>query len=218
MSSSRWVVLVNQRAGSSPVPVARVRDALARHSVSADIESPLSARDLTEAACQVVAAGHKVCVVGGDGTVSLAVDALLKADLAEDATVGVLPAGTGCDLIRTFGIPQDIESAAGHLCGDNTYEIDVGRVDGAWGTRHFVNVANTGLGAAVVKAAASLPRRLGAARYGAAVAMAAPAFRSAEVTISTERRTHRQRALLFVAANGQFFAGGWNVAPRALTG
>jgi diacylglycerol kinase family enzyme len=144
------------------------------------------------------------------------VDALAHRGIVERAVVGVLPAGTGCDLIRTFGIPQSIEDAARHLGTPNTYRIDVGRLEGDWGVRHFVNVANAGLAAAVVEASARLPRRLGSLRYLTAVASAAPAFKACEVELATPQRTHRQQALLLVAANGQFFGGGWNVAPKAL--
>jgi diacylglycerol kinase (ATP) len=35
------------------------------------------------------------------------------------------------------------------------------------------------------------------------------------VTIETERRTYEQEALAVIMANAQFFAGGWNVAPKA---
>ena len=169
-----------------------------------------------QAACDVVERGRPVALVGGDGTVSTVVDALSHRGIVDSAVVGVLPAGTGCDLIRTFGIPQSIEGAARHLSTPNTYRIDVGRLEGSWGVRHFVNVANAGLPAAVVEASAHLPRRLGGLRYITAVASAAPAFKACDVELSTPQRTHRQHALMLVAANGQFFGGGWNVAPKAL--
>jgi diacylglycerol kinase family enzyme len=35
------------------------------------------------------------------------------------------------------------------------------------------------------------------------------------VRVETERRTYESRALAVIMANAQFFAGGWNVAPRA---
>lgn len=211
-----WVVLRNPAAGPSSVPEARVRAALERHEVASYIESPGSRDDMRSAACEAVGAGRPIALVGGDGTVSTVVDALAHRGLVQSAVVGVLPAGTGCDLIRTFGIPQTIEEAARHLRTPNTYRIDVGRLEGAWGVRHFVNVANAGLAAAVVEASAKLPRRLGSMRYVTAVASAAPAFKACDVELSTPRSTHRQRALMLFAANGQFFGGGWNVAPKAL--
>lgn len=214
--SFEWVVLRNAAAGPSAVPEARVQAALERHGVSAFVENPATPDEMRQAACEAVRRGRPVALVGGDGTVSTVVDALAHQGIVEDAVLGVLPAGTGCDLIRTFGIPQSIEDAARHLSTPNTYRIDVGRLEGAWGIRHFVNVANTGLAAAVVEAAAKLPRRLGGMRYLTAVAAAAPGFKACEVELSTPERSHRQHALMLVAANGQFFGGGWNVAPKAL--
>jgi diacylglycerol kinase family enzyme len=35
------------------------------------------------------------------------------------------------------------------------------------------------------------------------------------VTVQTERRTYESEALAVIMANAQFFAGGWNVAPKA---
>src|SRR5690606_20255291 len=115
-------------------------------------------------------------VVGGDGTVSLVVDALMHAGPERMPIIGVLPNGTGCDLLRTFGIPSTIEAAARHLAGPATYRIDVGRLDGAWGRRHFVNVAQTGAGAAAAETARHLGRRLGSARYPLAFAARLPRF------------------------------------------
>jgi diacylglycerol kinase (ATP) len=180
------------------------------------VETPGSVAEMRAAACEVVASGRPVAIVGGDGTVSTVVDALMHAGVKSRPVIAVLPAGTGCDLIRTFGIPQNLEEAARHLSTPHTYDIDVGRVEGEWGVRHFVNVADAGLAAAVVEASSRLPRRLGSARYAAGVALASPRFEACEVEIKTPRRTHRQSALLLIAANGQFFAGGWNVAPKAL--
>ncbi len=216
MSSDGWIVVLNRRAGPKPVEAQRVIDALARHGVACDVETPDSVDGFRDQVIDAARRGRRIAVVGGDGTISTAVDALVTAGRAADATIGVLPAGSGCDLIRTFGIPQSLEEAARHLATPSTYRIDVGRLEGEWGIRHFVNVANTGLAAAVVQAAERLPRRLGSSRYGVAVALAAPGFDACEVELRTEQRTHRQRALLFIAANGQFFGGGWNVAPKAL--
>ena len=192
--SFEWVVLRNTAAGPSAVPEARVQEALERHGVVATIESPTGIDEMRRAACEAVERGRPIALVGGDGTVSTVVDALAHQGIVDDAVVGVLPAGTGCDLIRTFGIPQSIEEAARHLSTTHTYRIDVGRLEGAWGIRHFVNVANTGLAAAVVEAAAKLPRRLGGARYLTAVVAAAPGFQACEVELSTPRHPAHRRS------------------------
>jgi diacylglycerol kinase (ATP) len=154
-------------------------------------------------------------VAGGDGTVNLAVNQLLALDLDEKPTLGVLPGGTGCDLLRTFALPQDLAGAAQHLATDDVYDIDVVTLEGSWGLRYYVNVAQVGVGAAAAETAVKINRRLGPIRYPLAFGVRLPRFPRAQVTVTTERRTHTADALAVIMANAQFFAGGWNVAPRA---
>jgi diacylglycerol kinase (ATP) len=71
------------------------------------------------------------------------------------------------------------------------------------------------VGAAAAQTAPRLGRRLGAARYPLAFAARLPGFPRANVSIETERRTYESGALAVILANAQFFAGGWNVAPKA---
>lgn len=210
------VVLVNPAAGRKPVTPAAIADALARHGVEHRIEVVSGVAEMTAAIVEVVKAGHRLVLAGGDGTLGLACQTLYNAGLAADALpVAVLPVGTGCDFLRTFGIPQDLEGAAAHLVGDSSYRIDLGRVRGEWGERIFVNIAQAGAGAAAAETAPRLPRRLGPLRYPLAFAARLPRFPGCRIEIDG-RRPIRSDALAVIMANGQFFAGGWNVAPKAL--
>lgn len=62
------------------------------------------------------------------------VNGMLREDrpVAADAVLGVLPAGSGCDFVRSFGIPRRPADAARHLTGNAVRKIDVG-------IRRFVN-------------------------------------------------------------------------------
>ncbi len=53
-------------------------------------------------------------VVGGDGTLGLAVDTLLRHEWAEPPVLGVLPTGSGGDFIRTFALPRSLEGRRPH--------------------------------------------------------------------------------------------------------
>lgn len=212
---ARWHVLVNQNAGSSNTPISSVSEALERAGVDADVEAPLTAAEAETAVAEAVRNGvTHLAMVGGDGSVNLAANVVLNMDV-EPPILGVLPTGTGCDLLRTFGIPQDLEGAARHLATDTVYPIDVATLEGSWGTRYFVNVAQVGVGAAAAQTASRLTRRLGAARYPLAFAARLPGFPHSSVTVTTERRTYESGALAVIMANAQFFAGGWNIAPKA---
>jgi YegS/Rv2252/BmrU family lipid kinase len=212
----RWRVYVNQAAGRRAIDPARVREILDSQGVDADLVVPASAAEATVLIQEAARDGvQHFAVAGGDGTVNLAANALLPLGLGFRPVIGVLPLGTGCDLLRTFGLPQDLVGAAKHLATDDTYDIDVGVLEGEWGLRYFVNVAETGVGAAAVQTSTRLARGLGAARYPLAFMVRLPRFPKAKVTVTTERRTHEAEALAVIFANAQFFAGGWNVAPKA---
>lgn len=213
---ARWLVIVNPAAGRKTTPTEDVRDALTSAGVDAEIVVPDS-REETIAVIETAAHDGKThfAVAGGDGTTSLAINALMPLGLDVAPVIGVLPTGTGCDLLRTFGMPQDLMGAARHLATEETYAIDVATLEGSWGTRYFVNVAQVGAGAAAAETAPKLTRKMGSIRYPLAFGVRLPRFPYAKVTVVTERRTYESEALAVVMANAQFFAGGWNVAPKA---
>src|SRR5206468_3424562 len=89
---------------------------------------------------------------------------------APELVLGVVAGGSGCDFIRTFGLPSGAAEAAHRLAGDAVRPLDIGKVSfaGAGGqptTRYFPNIAEAGLGAACLTRAASLPRALGPSVY-----------------------------------------------------
>ncbi len=212
----KWLVVVNQAAGRKAIRLEHVQEALSAASVDADMVVPGSRAETEEALKTAAAEGRTHFVlVGGDGTVNLAANVLLSLDLGEPPTIGILPAGAGCDLLRTFGLPQELGAAAKHLTTDDTYTIDVVTLEGSWGRRYFVNVAQVGVGAAAAETAPKITRKLGVFRYPLAFGVRLPRFPKANVTVTTERRTYESEALAVIMANAQFFAGGWNVAPKA---
>lgn len=212
----KWTVLVNRQAGSRPASVSTIKEALTAAGVDVQLTAPNSKEEMIETISSQARAGSRhFAVAGGDGTVNLAVNALMSLDMGEKPTLGVLPAGTGCDLLRTFGLPQELAAAAKHLSTSDVYDIDVATLEGSWGTRYFVNVAQVGAGAAAAETAPRLPRRVGALRYPLAFGARLARFPHAEVKVTTERRTYESTALAVIMANAQFFAGGWNVAPKA---
>jgi diacylglycerol kinase (ATP) len=213
---AKWRVIVNQTAGRVPTSVMAVREALDASRIDAEIETPATRSQAEETIRAALNEGvTHLAMVGGDGSVNLAANVILAMDGTEPPVIGVLPSGTGCDLLRTFGISQNLGEAARHLATDDVYPIDVGVLEGLWGTRYFVNVAQVGAGAAAAETAPRLSRGLGAMRYPAAFAARLPRFPRAKVTVETERRTYESDALAVIMANAQFFAGGWNVAPKA---
>lgn len=213
---AKWTVILNRNAGSRATEIDAVKQAITAAGVDGEILTPGSVEETRRLIQESAKSGQThFALAGGDGTVNLAANALLELKGIDKPVIGVLPVGTGCDLLRTFGLPQDLGQAARHLATDDTYEIDVATLEGSWGLRYFVNVAQVGVGAAAAETAHGYTRKIGAARYPAAFLRRLPGFPAAHVTIETERRTYEQQALAVIMANAQFFAGGWNVAPKA---
>ncbi|MDX1468426.1 MAG: YegS/Rv2252/BmrU family lipid kinase [Acidimicrobiia bacterium] len=213
---SDWLVVVNPTAGRKPTPSSFIADALRAAGVSGEIVVPGSVGQTRRVIEQAITDGRpRVAVSGGDGTFNLAINSLMGVAAESRPILGILPGGTGCDLLKTFALPQDIPGAARHLAGEDTYDIDIVTLDGDWGRRYFANVAQAGVGAAAAETAPKMSRRLGVARYPAAFGVRLPRFPKTRVKITTERRTYESDALAVLLANAQFFAGGWNVAPRA---
>lgn len=215
METSDWYVVVNPTAGRGSDLVARTKQALAQHSIPASVVPSASAGDVATLIDAAVAAGRRRFVaVGGDGTVNLVANALLAHAWDEPPTLGILPAGTGCDFVRVFGIPQDVEHAARHLMGEGTYRSDAAVLEGEWGRRHFMNIAQAGIGAASATTADKLSW-LGGLRYQTSFWVNLPRFPRTEVTVRVGKRSYQGDAISVIFANGQFFGNGMNVAPKA---
>lgn len=212
----RWLVAMNGAAGTRSTDPSSVVAALSAAGVEFELTQPINRESMVSAIIEHArGGGTHVAVVGGDGTANLAVNTLMDLEMGERPTLAILPAGTGSDLMRTFGITQDLGAAAKRLTTSDIYAIDVAYLDGEWGRRYFGNVAQAGVGAAAAQTAPRMHRRLGLARYPLAFVARLPRFPRAEIKLVTEKRTIESQALAVIFANGQFFAGGWNVAPRA---
>ncbi len=59
-----------------------------------------------------------VVAVGGDGTVSEVINGLLSSD-SGDVALGVIGTGTGCDFIRSVGIPSHWDNACTSLANSD---------------------------------------------------------------------------------------------------
>ena len=213
---TRWLALVNPYAGRGRHAEARAETALRSRQVPADVVVVDGIPALSDAVSRAIADGRdRFVAVGGDGTVNAVLNAVLGHPWDTPPVLGVLPAGTGCDLLRTFGIGNRIGDAADRLAGDTTYPVDVGLAIGEWGRRFFLNVAATGATAAAAVAALRLPGWLGTFRYVGGVAASLPGFRRSDIVLEAGGRRFEGKSLGVIVANGQFFGGGFNIAPRA---
>ena len=219
------VLIANPQAGRGKVEAAlpAVERVLRDRGLDYRIVRTTHAGHATEAARQALRGGERFLVaVGGDGTVHEVVNGMISGGqpVAPDAVLGVVAAGSGCDFVRSFGLPHDAAQAAGQLAGDQLRTIDVGSVTcaGQDQPRYFVNIAQVGLGGAVVARTAGLTRAgrfLGGAKYAAGFWLTLPRFRPAPVRIDADGHPYAWRAFNVVVANCRFYGGGMHISPKS---
>lgn len=109
-------------------------------------------------------AGSRVIVVaGGDGSLHAVIAALHRRNELKDATLALLPMGTGNDFARGNDIPLDIEEAARVVIGGTVRPVDL-IVDDTGSV--VVNNVHVGLGAQASRKAATWKTRLGSVGVG----------------------------------------------------
>jgi YegS/Rv2252/BmrU family lipid kinase len=167
--------------------------------------------------------GKLVVAVGGDGTASEVVDGLAHQTPRDpDALFGFIPRGTGGDLRRTLGLPQDLEGAARALASRTALVCDLGRVEfvgngGAPEVRHFVNVAGFGIDG-VVAGHVNRGFKLGSGKvsFMLASARALLGWSDQRIRWRADGGAWREQAVTSLSVcNGRFFGGGMQVAPDA---
>jgi YegS/Rv2252/BmrU family lipid kinase len=218
------VIIANPRAGQGKVErhLPEIERTLAGGDLKYRVVRTTHPGHATEAARDALESGDRYLVAaGGDGTVHEVLNGMLEAgvEAARDAVLGVVAAGSGCDLVKSLGLPGDAVQASQHLLGDAVRDIDVGKVtftaDGKEERRYFANIAEAGLGAAVVARTGRLPRSLGAAKYFCGFWLTLPAFHPAIVRLDADDSSFEWRAHNVVVANCQYFGGGMHISPKS---
>jgi YegS/Rv2252/BmrU family lipid kinase len=149
-----------------------------------------------------------VIIGGGDGTLTMAADGLVDAQLP----LGILPLGTANDLARTLNLPLDPAVAAGVIAAGHQRRIDLGWVNGT----HFFNVATVGLGVGVTRRLnRERKSRWGVLAYLFAAAQVVTRARPFAADIRTGTETVRVRTVQVTVGNGRHFGGGMTVDQAA---
>ncbi len=158
-----------------------------------------------------------IAALGGDGTVNQVVNGIVGSGV----TLGVIPAGTGSDLVKTLNIPVKTEDAVDVLLNGKERLIDIGEIKGkAWKeSRYFINIAGIGIDAVTVKELEYAKTIFkGKPAYFYALFRALKKYRGLTLKIKMKDINISVFAYLTAVANGKFFGGGFKITPDADTG
>lgn len=209
----RVLFVINPRArrGASLKVWKRISDLVAR-TTGCEAVIPSSYEETRKAARDAVKAGYdRVVAVGGDGTVGAVAGELVL----QNTTLGVIPAGTGNDFCRNFGISQDSSQALAVALGPGTQRIDLGQ---AAGGQYIMNAAGIGFDAEVAAVAAGYPNGLGGTLpYLLGALSTLTWYKPAEYDIIVDGERYAGRSTMIAIANGRYYGGGMQIAPMART-
>ncbi|NDZ97192.1 YegS/Rv2252/BmrU family lipid kinase [Streptomyces sp. SID6673] len=154
-----------------------------------------------------------IVVVGGDGSVRLA----LEATVDTGTPVGVIPAGTGNDVARNLGIPLDDAAAAVKVIANgHTRTVDLGRVTFPDGRSSlFATVAATGFDASVTARAIEMSWPKGQARYTIAALLELIGLRSRHYHVRVDETELDDDMVFASVGNTTSYGGGMQITPAA---
>lgn len=172
-----------------------------------DITGPDAASSLAAARAVVDEGAERLVVVGGDGLVHLATQALATSDTA----LAVVPVGTGNDFVRGLdGIADDVVTATRAALGP-ARPLDAIRADDAW----IASVATVGFSGDVNERANRLHRPRGPSRYTVATLLELGGLQRRDLRITVDGAVHDHRAALVAVGNTGWFGGGMHICPDA---
>jgi diacylglycerol kinase (ATP) len=205
----RLKLIYNPGAGRGRA-MRHVREAEARlRALGADVDTSASANP--EHLTQLAAEGSRdrsidrVVILGGDGTLNLAVR---QFDLA-NGMLALIPMGSGDDFARVLGIPREVHAACEVAVHGTPREVDVATANGI----RYVGVAGVGFDSEVARFANQHVKFLrGSAVYVYATLRVLPQFRPRAVRINGKD----EEIMFAVFGNSPQYGGGVRIVPAAV--
>lgn len=217
MKPARVTVLTNPASGHGSAPHAAERAIAQLHRRGVDVvavagRDAAHARELVEGALE--RGMDALVVVGGDGIISLALQVLAQTDIP----LGLIPAGTGNDHAREFGIPSKDPEAAADIVVDGVIDhVDLGRISGADGTdRWFGTVMAAGFDSLVTDRTNRMRWPHGRMRYNLAMVAEISKLRLLPFRLSFDGGAEIETPLTLAAfGNTKSYGGGMKICPDA---
>lgn len=214
---ARVTVLTNPASGHGNAPHAAERAVARFQQRGVDVcevvgHDATHARRLLEE--ELARGTDAVVVVGGDGIVSVALQALALGDVP----LGIIPAGTGNDHAREYRLPTGDPAAAADVVLDGRAEtIDLGRIRGADGTdRWFGTVMAAGFDSLVTDRTNRMRWPHGRMRYNVAMVAELSRLRLLPFRLTFDGGEELAIDLTLAAfGNTRSYGGGMLICPGA---
>ncbi|GAB3248018.1 diacylglycerol kinase family lipid kinase [Alteromonas gracilis] len=217
MVVERILVIANSGAGSNEQRTMESALSVLRQRAEVEVAETGSPEELADVLADLD--GRRVAIAGGDGSLHAVIKALWDAGSLAEATVALIPLGTGNDFARGMGISLDPAQAARTVLDGDARPVDL-IVDGEGGV--VVNNVHAGASAQASRRGARWKKRLGTVGLGklgypigAVLAAVRPPFVRVSVTVDGEEVLRRRGVLMVSVGNSSHVGGGTEVTPDA---
>lgn len=156
---------------------------------------------------------YKIIAAGGDGTINLVVNEMIKNDI--HVPLAIFPAGTANDLATNFEIPSTIEGMIKVALSDNYTKMDVGVAGG----KYFVNVLAIGMLVDISqKTDPAIKNTMGIAAYYIKGLSELPKIKPTPIRITTDDYQLDANVSAVLVMNGRSAGGFKFVSPESKIG
>ena len=170
-------------------------------------ERPQHAREIAHRLSQD-AEVSAIISVGGDGTAFEVASGLA----GSGKSMGIIPAGTGNDFIKSAGIPKDPMQALEAILRREPFPVDLGILNEG----SFLNVCGTGFDVTVLDYAESLKSKYrGLLPYLLGLLKAIAHYQPVHLRLEADGAAEEGDYLICSIANGRFIGGGIPICPVA---
>ena len=138
-----------------------------------------------------------------------------------EASLGIVPSGSGCDFTRSLNIPKKLKKALEVITQAPSFLIDIGRVkfkshSGKEEERFFVNVADFGIGGEVVNKVNQNRMRRKASSYLKCLISTFITYKNKRLRIwIDDEELPIDEYMVGTVSNGKIFGRGMKIAPNA---
>lgn len=153
---------------------------------------------------------YRIYSIGGDGTLNEVLNGIVNTD----SSLGIIPAGSGNDFIRSLIGNEKLEDILIKTIEGSCEYIDIATVN----ERYFLNISSIGFDAEVVSNARNYKKKRfisGSMAYLISLFKTAMSFKGIKVNINIDSIEYEEDIYLLAVGNGQYYGGGIRIAPYA---
>jgi diacylglycerol kinase (ATP) len=210
MKTKKYKLIANPAAGRgrSRRLIASIAKIFRKRNAAFDLAFTQGPGDAARIARESSGEFDAIVVIGGDGSIN----DVLPGMLFSSRPLGIIPAGSGNDFIKTLNIPTNLEHAVDIILQGETRLIDVGKIN----DRFFANGVGIGFDAAVNRASYSINHsKRGLLLYVCAFARTVGKFDPVHLKITLNGHSFVQDTFMLSVGNGTTVGGGFKLTPHA---